>query len=178
MSKPYFRPSVASNMIDIDFKICPDRHMDSVHRWSVLICHCRCLPELALSRPWIPGSPCLLWVVWKRGFKATPEELYMKPPLSHYFCVCVCMFALTGIQLWIYWSNFNGTLVTVHCYCLVVQCTIWKELLDPFLFFGGMGYPLFPQQWQHSASLLSSVLEVILLITTCLTSSLPSLRNN
>ena len=75
-----------------------------------------CLPELALGRPRITQRPC----------------------------VCVCVSVMYGIELWIYWTDFNATLVTVHCHSLVVHCKIWKGLLAPFTFFGGMGYPWFP----------------------------------
>ena len=38
--------------------------------------------------------------------------------------VCVCLCVLTGIELWIYWSDFNGILVPVYCNSLVEHCKI------------------------------------------------------
>ena len=73
-----------------------------------------CLPELALGRPRITQRPC----------------------------VCVCLSVLTGKELCIYMSDFNGTLVTVHFYSLVVHCKIWKGWVAPFTFFWGVGVPL------------------------------------
>ena len=39
--------------------------------------------------------------------------------------ICVCVLSvLTGIELWIYWSDLNGILEIVHCYSLVVHSKI------------------------------------------------------
>ncbi len=56
--------------------------------------HCR--PEPALGQPRITGRLCLC-------------------------VVCCVLYVLTGIELWIYQSNFYITLATGYCHGLVVH---------------------------------------------------------
>ncbi len=107
-----------------------------------------CLPELALGRPRITQRPCV--------------------------CVCVCVSVMTGIELWIYWTDFNATLVTVHFYSLVVHCKIWKELLAPFTFcWGGGGTPDFPIKSYGSNQCLRCLLFLMFLLSSVRGSWLP-----
>ncbi len=55
--------------------------------------------------------------------------------------VCVCVLydvcVLTRIELWIYQSDFNVTLVAVYYYSPVVHHKVWEKLAAPFMHFRG-----------------------------------------
>ncbi len=82
-------------------------------------------------------------------------------------CVAVCVCVLTRKEIWIFRSDFNGTLVIVHCYSLVLHCKIWKDFLAHFYFFLEPWFRHSNQWWHsmHSVMPLSSVPEVISIVT-------------
>ena len=149
------------NPPDLKFWLNPDLNPNPDLDLPTIVCVCVCLVRKAISSihsdyreliPWL--NLCLLGSGRPADVKSVyclPELALGRPRFTQYVCV------FTGIELCIYWSDFNDTL--------------WKELLAPFMFFLGGGVGGVPlnsplKQWHHSVVSLSSVTWVICLFVT------------
>ncbi len=59
-------------------------------------------------------------IVWQRFCEPSPDLGFQTVRSCVCVCVCVCLSVLTGIELWIHWTDFNATLHAGYCYGLVV----------------------------------------------------------
>ena len=73
-----------------------------------------------------------LFIVWQRFCEPSPDLGFPSVPLF----VCVC--TLSGIELWVYWTDFEAILATGYCYGLVVISWKWKNPWPLSCFLGGV----------------------------------------